>query len=98
DAADALARIARQRARFVSRGDDSGTHRKELELWERAGIEPGGGWYTDAGQGMGNVLRIASERAAYALSDLGTFLSLRHALHSEPLFSNDPLLDNPYSI
>lgn len=97
-AADAFARIARSGARFISRGDDSGTHRKELDLWQRAGIQPRDDAYTDAGQGMGDVLRIASEKGAYTLSDMSTFLSLRHLLHLTPLFSDDPLLENPYSV
>ena len=56
---------------FVSRGDESGTHKKELKLWEAAGLEPAGDWYLSTGQGMGETLRIASEKQGYTLTDLG---------------------------
>jgi tungstate transport system substrate-binding protein len=74
-AAAAFARIARARAPFVSRGDESGTHQKEKAVWRAAGIEPGGDWYVRAGGGMGQVLRMATEKRAYTLSDRGTFLA-----------------------
>jgi tungstate transport system substrate-binding protein len=82
DAAAALAQIARTASPFVSRGDQSGTHAKELSLWKAAGITPAdsskrGRWYMDVGQGMGETLRIANERHAYTLSDRGTYLSVR---------------------
>ena len=60
---------------FVSRGDESGTHKKELKLWESAGLTPSGDWYLSTGQGMGETLRIASEKQGYTLTDLGTFLA-----------------------
>ena len=61
DAPDALTKIAGREARFASRGDDSGTHAKELSLWEAAGVEPEGGWYVETGQGMGETLTIAGQ-------------------------------------
>ncbi|MGH2716678.1 MAG: substrate-binding domain-containing protein, partial [Thermoleophilaceae bacterium] len=96
-APDAMARIARAEARFASRGDESGTHVKELELWEAAGIEPGGSWYIETGQGMGETLTIASQKQAYTLSDRGTFLATK-SLDSELLFEGGQELLNPYHV
>lgn len=98
DAAPALACIARLQALFISRGDDSGTHARERELWEAAGLDPRGAWYLEAGQGMGAVLMMASERRAYTLSDRGTYLSLRDRLHLSVLVEGDTLLRNQYSV
>ncbi|MCI0432748.1 MAG: substrate-binding domain-containing protein [Gemmatimonadetes bacterium] len=97
-AAGALRRIEETRSPFISRGDDSGTHRKERELWAAAGIQPGGEGYIEAGQGMGDVLAIAGEKRAYTLSDRSTFLALgaRHGL--VVLFEGDPVLLNPYAV
>jgi tungstate transport system substrate-binding protein len=75
DASAAFAAIADSESTFVSRGDESGTHKKELKIWETAGITPEGDWYISTGQGMGETLRIASEKQGYTLTDLGTFLS-----------------------
>ncbi len=94
----AMQAIAAASAPFVSRGDDSGTHALERRLWEEAAIEPGGGWYTEAGTGMGDTLNIADERAAYALSDRGTFLSLRDRLDLGVLVEGDPALLNVYHV
>lgn len=78
---EALQGIAAKQAAFVSRGDRSGTHTRELALWQQAGIEkPAGAWYLEAGQGMGATARIASEKRAYTLMDRGTFLALRSTL------------------
>lgn len=78
---EALRGIAAAKAMFVSRGDRSGTHTKELALWKQAGTEkPAGTWYLEAGQGMGATARIASEKRAYTLMDRGTFLALRATL------------------
>jgi tungstate transport system substrate-binding protein len=71
----AFERIAEDKERFISRGDDSGTNTRELELWEAAGIAPKGSWYEKSGQGMGATLRIAAEKQAYTLADRGTYLS-----------------------
>jgi tungstate transport system substrate-binding protein len=98
DAAEAFRRIAGAKAGFVSRGDDSGTHRKERSIWEAAGIEPAGSWYTEAGVGMGDALRIASEREVYVLSDISTFLYNRNGLSLEILVRGDPRLRNVYSV
>ena len=96
--ADALKRIARAASAFVSRGDDSGTHKREMRLWEAAGLEPSGDWYLEAGQGMSATLLMADERGAYCLSDRGTYLAMRGKLRLEPLFEDPEALKNPYSI
>lgn len=79
-ASSAFASIAESGSAFVSRGDESGTHKKELKLWEAAGITPEGDWYLSTGQGMGETLRIASEKQGYTLTDLGTFLAQQDTL------------------
>jgi tungstate transport system substrate-binding protein len=94
----AFARIAQKATPFVSRGDESGTHVKERSIWREAGIEPGDGWYIRAAAGMGQVLRMASEKRAYTLTDRGTFLAQRGALELAILAEGDPLLRNQYSV
>ena len=75
-AAEAFKKIADSKSTFVSRGDDSGTNKKELQIWEAAGVTPEGqDWYVNAGAGMGATLTQAAERQGYTLSDKGTFLS-----------------------
>jgi tungstate transport system substrate-binding protein len=99
DAAAALRRIARARAPFISRGDSSGTHVKELQLWNAAGIAArDAAWYSEVGQGMGETLRMASEREAYTLSDRGSYLALSSGLHLAVLVEGDDGLANPYSV
>jgi tungstate transport system substrate-binding protein len=96
--ADALGRIARAQAVFVSRGDDSGTHKKERALWQAAGIEPQGRWYREAGQGMGKVLQMASELGAYTLVDRGTWLAYQGKTALRIAYQGDPAMHNPYGI
>jgi len=98
DANMALERIAAKNALFVSRGDDSGTHKKERNLWQSAGITPAGDWYREAGQGMGKVLQIAGELDAYTITDRGTWLAYRDKSPLKVLFEGDPRLFNPYGI
>jgi tungstate transport system substrate-binding protein len=98
DAADALGRIAASRTPFVSRGDDSGTHKKERSLWKQAELIPEGAWYREAGQGMGRVLQIADEMGAYTLTDRGTWLAYRDKSRLKVAFEGDEGLFNPYSI
>lgn len=98
DAAKAFGRIAANATPFISRGDKSGTHQKEKEIWEKAKIVPAGTWYLEAGQGMGPVLRIADEKRAYCLTDRGTFLSMKEKLDLTVLVEKDPMLLNPYGI
>jgi tungstate transport system substrate-binding protein len=96
--AEALRRIAGSESRFVSRGDDSGTHKKELALWEMSSVAPVGGWYLESGQGMGKVLQMASELGAYTLTDRGTWLAYRGHLELAILMEGDPPLFNPYGV
>lgn len=100
-ATDALAKIASMRQTFISRGDDSGTHKKELSLWKDAGISPkGNSWYLEVGQGMSKTLRIANEKQAYSLTDRGTWLSMRDSdlLDMRIVFEGDPALFNQYGV
>lgn len=97
-AADALRRIAGGRQLFVSRGDDSGTERKELTLWRHAGPAPSGPWYQSTGQGMGATLRVAGEKGGYTLTDRATFLAQRDTLELEVLVEGDPRLINIYHV
>jgi len=97
-AADAMHRIAAAQAPFVSRGDSSGTHVKELALWAAAGIAPGGRtWYVQSGADQAATLRVADERGGYALADLPTFTRLR-GLELRVLFTTDTALANPYTL
>ncbi|MFY9447120.1 MAG: extracellular solute-binding protein [Dethiobacteria bacterium] len=99
DAVEALKAIAEKGSTFVSRGDDSGTHRLELRLWEQAGVEvEGKEWYNAVGQGMGDTLRVAHEKEAYVISDRGTYLSLKDDLELEILVEGDPVLFNQYGV
>ena len=83
---------------FLSRGDDSGTHRRELEIWSDAGTTRASSWYLEAGQGMGPLLQMASERRAYTLSDRATFYSMQPQLDLEVVYEGDALLQNVYSV
>jgi tungstate transport system substrate-binding protein len=94
----ALRRIAAAEADFLSRGDDSGTHKRERFLWSEAGIEPSGDWYREAGEGMAAALLVADATDAYMLADRATYRSLRDRLEIVPLLEDDPLLLNVYSV
>ena len=97
----AFAQIAAAQAPFVSRGDDSGTHKKELALWAAAGIDPAaasGAWYREVGAGMGATLNIAAAMPAYLLSDRGTWVSFRNKGDLKLLVEGDPPLFNPYGV
>jgi len=101
DAANALARIAEAGAAFTSRGDNSGTHKKELGLWAEAGIAPAeadGNWYRETGSGMGATLNTAASMNAYALADRGTWISFNNRRELEVLVEGDPRLFNPYGV
>ncbi len=96
--AQVLQRIYDHEAFFISRGDDSGTHKRELLLWQSAGKTPMGNWYREVGQGMGKTLQIANEIDAYTMTDRGTWLAYRSKLDIRLLFADDPPLLNPYGI
>jgi tungstate transport system substrate-binding protein len=97
-AAGALKRIAAAGARFVSRGDKSGTHVLEQGLWKQAGVEPKGAWYIESGQGMGPTLGIANDRRAYTITDRGTYLALQKRIALPVLVEKDRPLLNIYSV
>ena len=98
-AAEALKMIAAKGTIFISRGDKSGTHIKEKELWQAAGIEPKGAWYVEAGQGMGPVITMATERQGYTMADRGTYNAFK-AKKTDliVLFQGEKGLFNPYGI
>jgi tungstate transport system substrate-binding protein len=98
-AVEAFKRIAASSGPFVSRGDGSGTHRKELSLWAKTDFKPEGRpWYLAVGQGMAKTLRIANEKRAYTLTDRATWLSEAGHLGMEVLFEGDPALFNQYGV
>jgi tungstate transport system substrate-binding protein len=97
-AVDAFKRLAEGKAPFISRGDDSGTDKKEKQLWKAAGITPTGPWYDEAGQGMGAVLQMADNKKAYTLADRGTFIAFEGKVDLVILFEGDKALYNPYGI
>jgi len=97
-AVEAFKRLGEGKADFVSRGDDSGTHKKEMEIWKAAGIKPEGKWYLQAGQGMGAVLQMAANKQGYTLADRGTYISMEGKISLPILFEGDKLLQNPYGI
>ena len=94
----ALKKISMTNNLFISRGDNSGTHKKELALWKIAKLNPSGKWYREAGQGMGKVLQISNELSAYTLTDRGTWLSSRSNSSLKVLVEGDKRLFNPYGI
>jgi len=99
-AAEAFKLIFENKATFISRGDRSGTHLKELKIWEKAGLKPSGKWYWEAGRGMGEVLTMADEKLAYTMADRGTYLAFFEGkkINLPFLFEGDPILFNPYGI
>jgi tungstate transport system substrate-binding protein len=97
-AADAFRRIAATPAVFVSRGDQSGTHERELELWHAAGARPPPDRLIISGRGMSQALRHADQLRAYTLSDDATFRQLEHAIELRLLFEGDPVLRNEYAV
>lgn len=94
----AMTRIAETESTWVSRGDDSGTHKKEKTFWEQAGLTPTGDWYLESGQGMGATLQIASEKEAYTLTDRATYLFLMENLSSVILVEGHDDLLNVYHV
>lgn len=97
-AAEALTKIANSQSTFVSRGDDSGTHKKELSIWKEAGIEPSGAWYNSVGKGMGDTFRMADEMKGYTLIDRATYLANKGNYSLEPMVEGDKVLFNPYGV
>ncbi|WP_054697462.1 substrate-binding domain-containing protein [Syntrophomonas palmitatica] len=98
DVTSAFKKIAAAKKKFISRGDKSGTHTKELSIWTKAGITPAGRWYVESGQGMGDTLMIANEMNAYTLTDEATYLSWQKKTGLKEMVRGDKLLLNPYGV
>ena len=98
DAVAAMQKLQSAKARFISRGDESGTHVKERELWRAAGVEPKWAGYLSAGVGMGQVLMMAGEMQAYTLCDRATFAAFRSRTGMEILSEGDARLYNEYGV
>ena len=99
DALAALRAIAQAGASFISRGDDSGTHKLERSLWEELGVDPDGeSWYAESGQGMGATIQIANQRDAYTISDRATYLAQLDNLDLVVVHEGDPRLLNIYHV
>lgn len=94
----ALKEINDNKLNFVSRGDDSGTHKKELSLWKLIDVEPTGEWYIETGSGMGDTLKVADEKRAYTIADRGTYLSLKDTLDLDIIVEGDENLFNQYGV
>ncbi len=99
NASDAFMRIAAKQVSFISRGDDSGTHKMELSIWQAANITPAGTWYQSVGKGMGDTIITANIKEGYTLSDLGTYLAVKDKIELKILFEKDQkYLFNPYHV
>lgn len=99
DAVAALKAISEKKTAFASRGDDSGTHKREKSLWKEATIEPSGDWYMETGQGMGSTLQVANEKQAYVITDRGTYLAYKDKVDLVIQVEGDvKRLANPYGI
>lgn len=98
DSVKAFQRIASSKSPFISRGDQSGTNKREITIWQKAGVKPAGTWYIQSGQGMGETLQIAGEKQAYTLSDTATFLAMKSRLALKTLMKQDKNLLNVYSV
>jgi tungstate transport system substrate-binding protein len=98
DAVAALTKISESKSIFLSRGDESGTHKKELSIWKAAGIEPSGDWYNSVGKGMGDTYRMADEMQGYTVIDRATYLANKGNYSLEPMVEGDELLFNPYGV
>jgi tungstate transport system substrate-binding protein len=95
---DAFKKIAEKQEVFVSRGDQSGTHKMELKLWDTAGIAPKGDWYQQSGTGMGATLNIANEKRGYTLSDRATYLAQKKNVKLDILVEGEATLLNIYHV
>jgi tungstate transport system substrate-binding protein len=98
DVVKALQYIKDNNIKFISRGDDSGTHKAELKLWKALNIEPTGDWYVSAGKGMGAVIQMADEMKAYTVTDRATFLSMKDKIDLDIVVEQDPKLFNQYGV
>jgi tungstate transport system substrate-binding protein len=97
-AADVFRLIANKKAIFISRGDESGTHVKEKEIWKSINITPEGKWYKEAGMGMEEVINMANQQQGYTLADRGTYLSMKDKIDLTICYQGDKILFNPYGV
>jgi tungstate transport system substrate-binding protein len=97
-AVEVMKKIAKANIPFISRGDESGTDVMEKSLWEAAGIKPKGAWYIEAGQGMGEVINMATERQGYTFTDRGTYIAYMSKTDLQIVFEGDKDIFNPYGI
>ena len=98
DVISAMKKINASGAKFVSRGDESGTHQMEKDYWRSAGVDTRGGWYISAGQGMGQVLTMAGQLEGYALTDRATYAAYKDKTGLDTLVEGDPQMFNPYGV
>lgn len=98
DAKEAFTKISQTESIFLSRGDESGTHKKELSVWQACEIEPTGSWYHSVGQGMADTYRMANEMKGYTLIDRATYLANKDSYALETMVEGDPILFNPYGV
>jgi len=98
DVIAAMKKISASGAKFVSRGDESGTHQMEKDYWKTAGVEAKGAWYVSAGQGMGQVLTMAGQLEGYTLTDRATYAAYKDKTGLETLVEGDPKMFNPYGV
>jgi len=98
NAADVFKLIASKGATFISRGDESGTHVKEKEIWKSINITPEGKWYKEAGMGMEEVINMANQQQGYTLADRGTYLSMKSKVDLVICYEGDKILFNPYGV
>lgn len=95
---DAFRKIYNRKSAFISRGDDSGTYKKELEIWQKDNLKPQGSWYKEAGQSMEMAILMADNLKAYTLADRGTYIALKNKTDLVICYQKDVLLNNPYGI
>lgn len=98
DIVSAFKIINENQLKFISRGDDSGTHKKELAFWKDAGIEPSGDWYISTGKGMGDVIQMADEMLGYTLADRATYLSMMNNIGLKVVVEGDSKMFNQYGV
>lgn len=98
DVIEAFKLLSSGESKFISRGDDSGTHKKELSFWQEASIEPEGDWYVSAGKGMGDVIQMTNEMLGYTMSDRATYLSMKDKIELEVAVEGDSKLFNQYGV
>ncbi len=98
NAIKAFKKIANNKITFISRGDESGTHIKEKQLWKKVGIIPAGSWYREVGQGMGSVILMTNDLNAYTLADRGTHIAMKNKVNLVICYEGDKSLYNPYGI